>query len=32
MAKPPNDERSHAGPVTPDAPRDGLPALAGAIG
>jgi len=31
MLKPPAVERSHAGPVTPDAPRDALPALAGAI-
>ena len=28
----PNDERSHAGPLTPGAPRDELPALAAAIG
>jgi hypothetical protein len=28
----PNAERSHAGPMMPDAPRDDLPALAAAIG
>jgi hypothetical protein len=28
----PNDERSRAGRVVPSTPRDGLPALAGAIG
>ena len=29
---PANDQRSHAGPLTPDSPRDGLPALADAPG
>ena len=29
---PANDERSHAGPLTPDTPQRNLPALAGAIG
>ncbi len=27
-----NEKRSHAGPLTPDTPRDELPALADAIG
>lgn len=32
MPLPPNDKRSHAGPITLGAPQNGIPALAAAAG